>query len=200
MNKMKIKEWVCSFSGCDGGNLYADTWLCGIEWGGGNLDNYYEEKLPKEIKNGKAPINLKEYSWEESLKYPYGRSFAKLFIAIKGGKVENYKDSARWNGEDLFKANLYPIAFESTDHTLWHKYGVDKITDFETKHLFNTWCFFNRFPFFTQLRIKHKPKLIICTGINYLRDYLMFFGGTNNINELHTGTIKPKSGILLGKV
>lgn len=28
-----FKEWACSLSGCDGGDINADTWLCGIEWG-----------------------------------------------------------------------------------------------------------------------------------------------------------------------
>ena len=32
-----FKKWACSLSGCDGGNLMADTWLCGIEWGGSVL-------------------------------------------------------------------------------------------------------------------------------------------------------------------
>jgi hypothetical protein len=30
MNK-KFQDWACSFSGCDGGNLEAGVWLCGIE-------------------------------------------------------------------------------------------------------------------------------------------------------------------------
>ncbi len=33
-----FKDWACSLSGCDGGNLKADTWLCGIEWGGGSAE------------------------------------------------------------------------------------------------------------------------------------------------------------------
>lgn len=31
--QQQVKEWACSFSGCDGGNPNAPIWLCGIEWG-----------------------------------------------------------------------------------------------------------------------------------------------------------------------
>jgi len=97
-------------------------------------------------------------------------------MAIHEKKVEDYKEVARYTGDELFKLNLYPIAFDSTDLNHWHKYGLSKITGFENKYLFNTWCFFNRFPAYTNLRKKHKPDLIICTGVDYLRDFLIFFG------------------------
>lgn len=191
--KNNIKEWACSLSGCDGGNIQADTWLCGIEWGGGSRDNYYEIGLPQEINNGAASTNLKKHDWKNSISYTYGRSFAKLYKAIAGGKVEDYKEVVNLTGSELFKTNLYPIAFDSTDHSLWHKNGLDNLTGFESKHLFNTWCFFNRFPEFSKLRKKHKPKLIICTGVDYLRDYLMFFGGNGNIDKLKTDIVAPQS-------
>lgn len=50
--KDKFKGWSCSFSGCDGGNLNADLWLCGIEWGQGSYGGHYEEELPEEISKG----------------------------------------------------------------------------------------------------------------------------------------------------
>jgi len=192
MNK-NIRDWACSLSGCDGGNVGADIWLCGIEWGGGNLDNYYEKNLPHEISQGEVVSNLDKYNWKDSITYPYGLNFAKLYSAIKGRKVEDYKKVEKLSGEELFKLNLYPIAFNSTDHNLWHKNKLDEITGFENKYLFNTWCFFNRFPAFSSLRKKHKPKLIIGTGVDYLRDFLMFFGGIENIDKLSSDKIIPKS-------
>jgi len=44
-----FKEWACSFSGCDGGDLKSPVWLCGIEWGFSNPDGLtgeeYEEGM-----------------------------------------------------------------------------------------------------------------------------------------------------------
>jgi len=188
-----LVDWACSLSGCDGGNIAADIWLCGIEWGGGSYGSYYEKDLPQEISNGAVDTNLDKFNWEESITYPYGRSFAKLYTSIHGGNVEEYRQVVNLSGNELFKANLYPIAFDSTDHSLWHKNNLDTITGFENKFLFNTWCFFNRFPAFSKLRKKHKPKLIVGTGVDYLRDFLMFFGASENIEKLQSDKITPKS-------
>jgi len=189
----KLKEWVCSFSGCDGGNVDADIWLCGIEWGSASNGDYYEKWLPEELVKGNVELSLTKFDWRESLGYPYGRSFAKLYTSIKGGKVENYKKVSDLEGSELFKLNLYPIAFDSTSHELWHKNKMTELIGFENKYLFNVWCFFNRFPFFSKLRKKHNPKLIIGTGVDYLRDFLMFFAGNENINKLCSGSITPES-------
>jgi len=187
-----FKKWACSLSGCDGGNISAKTWLCGIEWGQGSYGDYYEKELPQEISEGSVCSTVKEYDWKKSITYPYGLSFAKLYMAIHGQKVESYKNVVDFNGQELFKLNLYPIAFDSTDHGLWKKNKLDKITTFENKYLYKVWCFFNRFPYFSKLRKKHEPKLIICTGVDYLRDFLMFFGA-DNVEMVGTGTISPQS-------
>lgn len=188
-----FKDWACSLSGCDGGNIEADIWLCGIEWGGGSYGNYYKNDLPQEIKKGSVTANLDKFDWQDSITYPYGRSFAKLYVSIKGEDVDEYRQVVNLTGDELFKANLYPIAFDSTEHSLWHKNKLDEITGFENKYLFNTWCFFNRFPYFSKLRKEKRPKLIIGTGIDYLRDFLMFFGGNENIEKLQSDKITPKS-------
>jgi hypothetical protein len=176
-----FREWACSLSGCDGGNKSAETWLCGIEWGGGSYDSgiYYKENLPNEISKGSFTPSDTLFDWKDSVTYPYGRSFAKLYAAIQGEDINNYKELAenKWVGSELFKLNLYPIAFDSTDESLWHEYKLDEITGFDEKHLFQTWCFMNRFPAFAKLRQENNPKLIICTGVSYLRDFFMCFGG-----------------------
>jgi len=191
--KGKIKEWASSLSGCDGGNIKADTWLCGIEWGGGSVEGYYETQLRQEIEKGAGPVNLKSFDWNDSLTYKYGLSFAKLYTAINGEEVEDYAKVTELTGCELFKLNLYPIAFDSTDHDLWHKNKLDEITGFKSKLIFNTWCLFNRFPAFAKLRKEHKPKLIIGTGVDYLRDFLMFFGAAECVSNLHSGKIEADS-------
>ncbi len=191
-----FKNWACSFSGCDGGNYDAEIWLCGIEWGYEKAtekerENYYKKELPVEIKNG--TIKPKDqFDWEDSLTYTYGWNFAKLYQAINGKAVDSYKEVKKLKGDELFKLNLYPIAFRHTGHELWNTYELNETTGFDSKYLFNTWCFFNRLPFFNELRKKHNPKLIICTGVNYLHSFLMSFGG-ENIGKLQTGEIKPIS-------
>lgn len=189
-----LKQWAQSLAGCDGGNIEAKIWLCGIEWGGGSVEHYYDKDLPNEIKNGSVHHEHKLFDWKDSITYPYGRSFAKLWTAVKGNEVATYRSElSKLDGSELFKLNLYPIAFDSTDPQLWHENRLDVITGFKDKHLFNTWCFFNRFPAYSQLRSKHKPKLIVCTGVNYLRDFLMFFAGGQEIDKLQVGTIEPQS-------
>ena len=189
-----LKNWACSFSGCDGGNIKSDIWLCGIEWGGGSYENgkYYKEELKNEISKGAVEISAKTFNWKDSTTYTYGRSFAKLYTAIQGNDVTDYKGVCELSGNELFKLNLYPIAFDSTDHNLWKEYELEKVTGFENKYLFNTWCFFNRFTFFSEIRKENSPKLIICTGVDYLRDFLMCFGA-KNINQIQTKTISARS-------
>jgi len=175
-----FREWACSLSGCDGGNKNADIWLCGIEWGGGSYDDgaYYETHLPREIGQGKfTPKD--NYKWENHIDYTYGRSFAKLYAAIQGEDINKYKELAlhKWGDDEVLKLNLYPIAFDSTTDELWHKYQLDELTGFDEKHLFQTWCLMNRFPAFANLRKEHNPRVIICTGVSYLRDFFMCFGG-----------------------
>lgn len=201
MNPETFKEWACSLSGCDGGNFYADTWLCGIEWGAGSQDNgiYYKTQLLEEMTAGKAHPPCDRFDWNESLSYPYGRSFAKLYAAIHGEKVQSYKYLAAntWDGSELFKLNLYPIAFDSTDESLWEKNNLHQITGFDEKHLFQTWCFLNRFPAFSALRKNRSPrppKLIIGTGISYLRDFIMCFGwDQGTCGSIRYGDIEPSS-------
>ena len=127
-------DWACSFSGCDGGNPGAKLWICGIEWGGGSKE-YYNDVLPEQIQEGEY-VPPKIYPWKETLKEPYGRNVAKLYTVIKGGNVEAYRDVAELPGLDIFKMNLYPIAFRNTDDQLWKSNGLDKLTGFEEKYLF----------------------------------------------------------------
>ncbi|MEA3222767.1 MAG: hypothetical protein U9P49_06340 [Thermodesulfobacteriota bacterium] len=154
-----LVDWACSYSGCDGGNPKAEIWICGIEWGFAKekrwdnetyekkLNEYYKKELPEEIsKGGDIPLKDKYYI-RENLDYPYGINVAKLYSAIIGEKVGKYRDVAeKSKGSEIFRMNLYPIAFRNTDENFWKGYELDKLTGFEEKHLFKTWCFLNRFP------------------------------------------------------
>lgn len=176
----QFQEWACSLSGCDNNNLDADIWLSGIEYGIEEKDRekYYSGGLQEEIQKGPHHPEETNFDWTISLRYPYYQSMAKLLCAYKGQSVGVYKHvENHCAGTEVFKANLYPIAFRNTNDELWKKNGLNTTTGFEIKHLYQIWCFFNRFPDFAQRVEDHKPKLIIGTGISFLIDFFACFGG-----------------------
>lgn len=176
-------KWACSLSGCDGGSPDAKIWISGIEWGFiGDPSNYYKNELPAEIAKGEYKPDLQEYPWKHSFTYPYGKSLAKLYCAIKGYDVKNYQEIAHKKNNELFKTNLYPIAFNSIDPSLWKYYKIDELTGFAEKNLFKTWCFLHRFPAIAKLAREKSPKLIIGTGVSYLTDFFACYAGNTNIN------------------
>ncbi len=196
MIPQNFKDWACSLSGCDGGNIDADIWLCGLEWDVGSYGkrSHYENRLSEEIEKGAFEVEKNKYNWENSINNNYGRSFAKLFAAIKDEKVQDYKELAttKWDGSELFQMNLYPIAFDSINPVFWNDNKLSDKTGFDEKNLFQTWCSINRFPIFSQLRLEKKPKAIICTGVNQVRDFFMCFdGASGNNGEIKYGEIAP---------
>lgn len=165
-----VIEWACSLSGCDGGSLNAPIWISGIEWGGGD-EEYYTKQLPEEIAKGKYTPS-ETYNWKDSLTYKYGTSLAKLITSYHGFDTSEYKIFAeKCTGNEIFKLNLYPIAFRSTSDDAWEKYNLPEIIGFQEKNLFKTWCFLHRFPNIAKIVEKYAPKIIICTGIDYLNDF-----------------------------
>jgi hypothetical protein len=183
LNENFIK-WACSLSGCDGGSPDATIWASGIEWGfKGDPSNYYSQELPAEIQKGAYEPKSKQYPWEDSFTYTYGQSLAKLYYAIKGSNIRDYKKIAEEKDKhELFKTNLYPIAFNSVDPELWKKYKLNELTGFAEKHLFRTWCFLHRFPAISKMVSEKSPKLIIGTGVSYLTDFFACYAGSSNID------------------
>lgn len=193
-----VQKWARSMSGCDGGNQNAPVWLCGIEPGGGGKgeDDYYKKQLEPEIANGEPPERSDIYNWAEHNKYRFGKSFAKLYSAYKEQDMRNYLSYTQsLKGDEVFKLNLYPIAFVSTNESHWHYHDLDSITGFSHKHLFNLWCEHHRFPYFAELRKKHHPELIVCCGLNYLSKFLLFFGAdAPEVAKLKIEVIPCESG------
>jgi hypothetical protein len=174
-----LKIWAKSMAGCDGGNPNAKVWLCGIEWGGGGKNDgaYYQTNLKPELESGLAPVCADIYDWRRQNSYRYGKSFSKLYTAYSGQPISKYFDYTNsLSGDEVFKLNLYPIAFDSTDESHWHGHGLDAITGFSHKHLFNLWCEHHRFPYFAELRSHYTPDLVVCCGLTYLDKLLRFFG------------------------
>jgi len=200
----KFKEWACSLSGCDGGDPSAPIWLCGIEWGYGKsrsdteekydqkVSSYYFTELPNEISKGKFTPS-KNYVWREEITYPFGISAAKLFMAVNGHSENYLRLETVCEDTRLFKLNLYPIAFRSTDYDLWQKYKIAELTGIESKEVYRAWCFVNRFPAIAEEVRKYSPKIIIGLGISYLVDFFTCFAGPGGSDNIHTGNVQSKS-------
>ncbi|MBL1294432.1 MAG: hypothetical protein COB61_011265 [Thiotrichales bacterium] len=191
MNK-NLKNWANSFSGCDGGNIKADTWLCGIEWGYSDgteeeKQNYYTNELPEEIGEGAVKLNSSyNFFTDESLVYPFNRGFAKLYAAYKGDDVGNYNAITG----QLLKLNISPIGFWKDEEYLWDKYNLSKTTGFDVKEYFVSYL--NSLNRFTEIRNNHKPKLIVCVGVGRRNDFLRCFFGNKDIDFKKT-TLTPQS-------
>ncbi len=196
--KSNFIDWACSLSGCDGGNPKADIWICGIEWGCEKEKeaSYYQIELAQEIAKGRQDPS-KNYEWMTSLKNPYGRNLAKLYSAVIGKDVSDYRNIVeKCDGSEIFKMNLYPIAFNNTVEKLWKEYSLNKLTGFEEKNLFKTWCFLNRFPVLSNLVNDNKPRLIIGTGISYLTDYFVCFASKTGVNTtIHYNELEGENSI-----
>lgn len=177
-------KWGTSFAGCDGGNLdQADTWLCGLEWGtsGTDLDHYYR-KIKDEIASGFVD-HVKEksqYHFSEHQKYRFGLSFSKLYSVINGKKIQEYKKyTDNLSGNEVFKLNLFPVAFNNFGNNLWKEHQMSKIMGgFETKEDYKLWCKLNRFPMFKK-KLRNKAnnglKRVICIGLSNLENFVDAF-------------------------
>ncbi len=197
-----FKKWACSFSGCDGGDLKSRVWLCGIEWGyrrtkdqsvedyHNELENYYCHEIPKQISEGFRSYRCEEYKMDEHLDYQYGLKVAKLYAAIEGHDVSKARDIATVsNGSEIFRLNLYPIAFYQEKDALWEQYGLDAVTGLESKQIYRTWCLLHRLPWIAEQVKEHNPKLFIGTGIGYLTDFVISCGGSGIVSDIHKETI-----------
>jgi hypothetical protein len=188
----KLKEWASSFSGCDGGDVKADTWLCGIEWAYSDtpdqeMQDYYTNDLPKEIDKGEVKLDKKyNFFTDESMTYPFNRGFAKFYAAYKGNRVEDYNDITG----KLLKLNISPIGFWKDQEELWSQYNLSITTGFEVKTDFVK--FLNSLNRFSEIRQEHKPKLITCVGVGRRDDFQKCFFGNIDI-PFKTINISPKS-------
>ena len=202
----KFKEWACSYSGCDGGDFKSKIWLCGIEWGFSKdrdkteeqyqavLADFYSRELPEEISRGAYTPKDSQYNVAEAWKYQYGQKVAKLYAAIKGQEVSQAWDFAqRCNGTEIFRLNLYPIAFPNEWDGLWDEHKLKDVTGVESKQIYRTWCFLHRLPWIAEQVKQHKPKLIIGTGVRYLTDFIICFGGLGMAEHIHQETITAPS-------
>lgn len=176
----QFKKWALSFAGCDGGDVGSrddpSIWVCGIEWGGGHTpDSLCKHMTEIEIEPPAGYVD-----WSENLSYIFNWQIVKLLHTMSGGKVGDYKKYAEsvqpftQGASGFFKMNLFPIAFKNTNEEQWR--GFSKITGFETKSDYLSWCRGNRIPMIRRWSEIYSPKAIVCLGKTYLRDFSDAFG------------------------
>lgn len=173
-------KWAAqNFSGCDGSNVKAPVWVCGIEWGAGKAS---EDETVKEYAKYKDQIAKNEveaigiYEWEKQREHQYSFKFEKLYAVISGQIIDDVNErKIKYTGNEVLKLNLYPIFFRDTSPEYWKRYNLEEITGFKNKDLYMKWCHINRAHFFRNLVKKNKPKLIICCGLSYADAFLNAF-------------------------
>ena len=172
-----FSEWAKSFSGCDGGNISGSIWFCGIEFGGNDeLLNFQEISAPPYVNEEfRGRFKTYQYNWK----------VLKIYSTLVGYDPSKYKKvyaaSRAFDKEsDTFKMNLYPIAFRNVSDDLWSEHHY-RSTGLPTKPLYQAWCQIERFPIIKSWVSNNKPKVIVCTGTTYLREFVMAFCGIENV-------------------
>jgi len=173
-----FEKWAIGYSGCYGGDVSGKFWLSGIEYGGGTSENELV------FNDSSVPPTKSE---PEYLKYPYGQKAAKLYTAMLGKDMTDYKKIAteqRYFSADSgsFMMNLYPISFRKDQDELWEEWLYKK-TGLPTKSIYCAWCQMNRFKAITERVIKYSPEIIVGTGLSRKDDFIMAFGGIENLYE-----------------
>ena len=176
-----FQKWATGFSGCDGGNINGPIWFCGIEYGGG------EDKYDFKFDDVTSPSYVPEEKLWDHLKYQYNRKMAKIYAQICGRTPPEYYENARDRGlmsadGDVFKMNLFPIAFPRDHNELWEEWIYNE-TGLPTKSIYRAWCQVHRFVKIQQWVSENSPKLIVATSVNYEADFMMAFGGVNTIYD-----------------
>jgi len=208
---MKMKEWVASYSSCQGGSPSKSAiWLVDILWhwpkGYAQTDEdrdiqisaHLNSGVLDSIKNGFCPPHDHRFDLTDRLRRPSSLNSTKLISTIMGSSVEEYPLFVAFSkNTDIFKLNLYPISLPSTEPSLWDKYSLAGITGISTRHEFEEYCARYRFPFFRSELEKHEPSVILCIGLTYLEQFERCFcdnGGESQLNrEVITDTYSPKN-------
>ena len=159
---------------CDGGDIGSPAapsiWLLGLEPGWSAQDTKNDEAGAGTAGDGHA-----EYSVELQQKMSFNRNAFKLLAALKNEDPENYKSFAskerpfEGGSKGYFKANLFPVPCNNLDE--WSD-DDRHATGFADKTFYQRWMRETRFPIVRAWIEKCRPKLIICTGVTHLSDFL----------------------------
>lgn len=185
----EFKAIVNSFYGCTSGNINSPVWICGLEWGGG-----YDPEIPICVEADFQPYDFKDLQcWSpkefwESFWAPRSRFCQAVIKVLLGLREGKYVAPSKWYWEEVAKPlidpkglalilNKYPISMDgrANGEKNWNTYrvhlkGKDNGSLSEwTRMNFNEYKEYVsevRSSLFTQERMKRKPQLIVCFGMN----------------------------------
>lgn len=172
-----FEYWATGYSGCDGGNIDGRIWFCGIEFGGGHTrESLVFEDVSK-------PPSIPDEKLSKKLGYQYNQKVAKLNAVIRDHSISSWRETAKQHNlfsdsSDIFKLNLYPVAFKRDAEELWEPW-LFEITGLPTKSIYRAWCQLYRFPKLKQWLEMGNPKLIVATGLSYADHFNFAFSGND---------------------
>lgn len=187
----RFVDMALSFAGGDGGNLDSEVWFCGFEWGNSHgID--IEKTIDTEFQPIPEPTSWAHEDFEGSWNTNYNRKiclFLKYFYAIdwEGMSYDEFVANHQILYPDGlgFKLNLLPVRFRNRESLAWAK-AIEAASGFETFDDYRSWCVTHRGAFFRALLSKHKPKVLVCTGVGERENFLRAFadGGPRQTVQL----------------
>ena len=176
----RFVDMALSFAGGDGGNLDSEVWFCGFEWGNSHgID--IEKTIDTEFQPIPEPTSWAHKDFEGSWNTNYNRKiclFLKYFYAIdwEGMSYDEFVANHQILYPDGlgFKLNLLPVRFRNRESLAWAK-AIEAASGFETFDDYRSWCVTHRGAFFRALLSKHKPKVLVCTGVGERENFLRAF-------------------------
>ena len=162
--KKRVEEYLASFSGCVGGNIKADTWIVGIEYGRDITKTDLLERL-KEYET----VAPKGYAADYVSKSKFDEGLKKLLSVVENISEDKLNSIFSINDSDHFRINIYPIPFKNVSS--WNDEFND-ILEVKSKAEYYEKCREVRFPFFKEVIRNNKPKVSLCFGTTMTDDYL----------------------------
>lgn len=192
----QFKRTALSLAGCDGGNPNSEIWFCGLEHG-------YDSSTT--LEDFLALSDNTIYSWDHSdyigsWTAQYNAKicwFLWYFYHLEWNDGENaetfvkrhhilYSEQAKGIG---FKLNMLPLGFKKRNAVNWTE-QYQQATGFASFTEYRNWCIEYRGAFFRELIRTHKPKVIVCTGISEVSNFIRFFTGNTVFTYSTNPTIK----------
>jgi len=183
-------QWATSLNSIEGGNPEADIWFCGIEPGGGGHPTLWQPAAFFQDEFG-MNIPYRPQGYIGHLEHSQlDKKIAKVLWHLYGEEVDS-PNSRHYMVNHLytqdghsFKLNLYPLSANHIGEQYW---TIDhfKLTGLPTKILYRAWCALHRFPFLHGLAEEYTPKVIVCIGKTFRRDFMIAFAAPEDIYANH---------------
>lgn len=184
--RQRVEDEARFLETCEGGDPGApdrpSIWVLGIEPGWSLKDS-----IASNHESAERDDDLKKYSIDLQLKWPYNRNAFKLLASINGNSIDEYVIFARsfrpfeQGSSGYFKANLFPEPFNKV--ASWDEETAES-TGFSSKTEYQDWLRKSRFSVLRSWINKRRPKLVIGTGLTHLDDF-MDITGTKETPHAH---------------